>query len=30
VPWSEVEKVIGIVNIGGDALEDCEAIYDDV
>ena len=30
VPWSEVEKVIGIVNIGGNAVEDCEAIYDDV
>ena len=30
VPWSEVEKVIGSVNIGGNALEDCEAIYDDV
>jgi hypothetical protein len=30
VPWSEVEKLIGIVNIGGNAVDDCEAIYDDV
>ncbi len=30
VPWSEVEKMIGIVNVGGNAIEDCEAIYDDV
>jgi hypothetical protein len=30
VPWSEVRKIVGIVSIGGDAVEDCEAIYDDV
>ncbi|MBN1605429.1 MAG: hypothetical protein JW940_02290 [Polyangiaceae bacterium] len=30
VPWSEVEKVIGSVHLGGNAVEDCEAIYDDV
>ena len=30
VPWSEVERMIGVVNIGGNAVEDCEAIYDDV
>jgi hypothetical protein len=30
VPWSEVERVIGSVHLGGNALEDCEAIYDDV
>jgi hypothetical protein len=30
VPWSEIEEAIGIVNIGGNAVEDCEAIYDDV
>ena len=30
VPWSEVERMIGVVNIGGNAIEDCEAIYDDV
>jgi hypothetical protein len=29
VPWSEVEKVIGSVHLGGSAVEDCEAIYDD-
>ena len=30
VPWSEVRRFAGIVSIGGDAVEDCEAIYDDV
>ena len=30
VPWSEIEEAIGIVNIGGNAVEDCEAICDDV
>lgn len=30
VPWTEVDKVMGIVNIGGNAVEDCEAIYEDV
>ena len=30
VPWSEVKRIVGIVSIGGNAVEDCEAIYDDV
>ncbi len=30
VPAAEFRKMIGIVNIGGNAVEDCEAIYDDV
>ena len=30
VPWSEVRRIAGIVSIGGSAVEDCEAIYDDV
>ena len=30
VPWSEIEEGIGIVNLGGNAVEDCEALYDDV
>ena len=30
VPWSEIEAGFGVVNIGGDAVEDCEAIYDNV
>jgi hypothetical protein len=28
VPWSEVEKVIGSVHLGGNAVEYCEAICD--
>ena len=30
VPASELRELIGIVNIGGNVVEDCEAIYDDV
>ncbi|MBN1609989.1 MAG: hypothetical protein JW940_25405 [Polyangiaceae bacterium] len=30
IPASEFQELIGIVNLGGNAVEDCEAIYDDV
>lgn len=29
LPWEEFEKVKGIVSLGGDAVEDCEALYDE-
>ena len=28
LPWEEFEKVKGIVSLGGDAVEDCKALYD--
>lgn len=26
MPWELIERSIGIVNLGGDAVEDCEAL----
>ena len=28
MPWEKFEKVKGIVSLGGDAVEDCRALYD--
>jgi len=28
MPWEEFEKAKGIVSPGGDAVEDCKALYD--
>ena len=28
MPWEVLEKSIGIVSLGGDAVADCEALYD--
>ena len=28
MPWEEFEKSKGIVTLGGDAVEDCKALYD--
>jgi hypothetical protein len=28
LPWEKFEKVKGIVSFGGDAVEDCKALYD--
>ena len=28
LPWEEFENVKGIVSLGGDAVEDCKALYD--
>jgi hypothetical protein len=30
VPWEEFKQLCGIVSLGGDAVEDTEALYDDV
>lgn len=29
IPWEELDKVRGIIRLGGDAVEDCDALYDD-
>ncbi|HEY5961743.1 MAG TPA: hypothetical protein VIV60_34530 [Polyangiaceae bacterium] len=29
VPWEHLEKLNGVVAIGGNAVEDCRALYDD-
>ncbi len=29
LPWEEFDKVKGIVSLGGDAVEDCKALYDE-
>lgn len=28
MPWEEFEKSKGVVSLGGDAVEDCKALYD--
>jgi hypothetical protein len=28
LPWEKFEKVKGIVSLGGNAVEDCRALYD--
>ena len=28
MPWELIEKSIGVVSLGGDAVADCEALYD--
>jgi hypothetical protein len=30
VPWEEFKQLCGIISLGGDAVEDTEALYDDV
>jgi hypothetical protein len=29
IPWSELEKLKGIVSLGGNAVDDCNALYED-
>jgi hypothetical protein len=28
VPWDHLLRAVGKVNLGGDAIEDCKALYD--
>jgi hypothetical protein len=30
IPWDVFRKAKGVVSLGGNAVEDCEALYDDV
>lgn len=29
IPWGELWKASGVVRLGGHAVEDCDALYDD-
>lgn len=29
VPWERLKQLEGVVSIGGNAVEDCKALYDD-
>lgn len=29
IPWTELRKLEGTVELGGNAVEDCRALYDD-
>ena len=29
VPWEHLKKLEGVVSIGGNAVEECKALYDD-
>lgn len=29
LPWDEFDRAHGVIALGGDALEDCAALYDD-